>query len=616
MNLSSLVPVGLIGATGATGAGVTGATGPIGPTGATGGTTFTATEEPAIARRRRPAGLPAGTFENVFVRDVFNVQDYGAKPNDNTAGAANSTAIANAITALLLTNSGGTLYFPKGYWYITSAVSFNSATKNIRIVGDGIQSTFVIQRTANTGVFDITHANDANRSASPLNCTVENLAIGHDSTVSTQSTASGFKYTNLAGNNWPVPNLGPNLIMRNVTVNPALTDGFANQRGFDKFVHVIGASFVTLDTVEMYGQSSFNLGVGFYFDAGTGKSVVARLLNCYAAYMASGAEFVGGINGGFEGIRIDNCDFNGIAGGILLGASAGTVCNQVAITNTYIDIAAGSGGRNTCIEGYGAQIAFVGNDLYLRSSSVGIKGTFYEGSILGNTYATGGANTKGVVLENDSVGIHVCENSFGDSITLTGVEIGASVQKSRVESNTWSTIPTNALSYTTAGALGGRGNVIRALDGIQCSLYLTAAQTIVSGTEPAVNWSATRYNDSFASAVNGYTMWVSSTPERIYVPPGARRVQLFAGVFWATPSVGTQFQVKIKDNSGNSWIRDSRYSISGVGGGNFTGATAIIDVLENQTNPITYFFMTVFQNSGSDLNVNASQGTFLCMNVL
>lgn len=142
-------PTGNTGPTGATGAtGDTGPTGPTGPTGATGasGTIFTVVDEPGIARRRRPPGFPAGTFQNDIAADVFNVKDFGAVGDDTDA----TTAITNAITAAVA--AGGSVYFPAGI-YKTNKLSITSS-KDITIFGDGECS--VIKNLEATGLMEFT----------------------------------------------------------------------------------------------------------------------------------------------------------------------------------------------------------------------------------------------------------------------------------------------------------------------------------------------------------------------------------------------------------------------------------------------------------------------------
>jgi hypothetical protein len=76
---------------------------------------------------------------------VFNVKNYGATGNGTTDDTA---AIQSAMTALLATGtSGGTLYFPRGTYKVSSILQFGVAASqaNIRIVGDGIGASTINQ---------------------------------------------------------------------------------------------------------------------------------------------------------------------------------------------------------------------------------------------------------------------------------------------------------------------------------------------------------------------------------------------------------------------------------------------------------------------------------------
>jgi hypothetical protein len=620
-------PTGALGATGPTGVGITGATGVSGATGPTGvgtvgatgaqgatgatGTTFTATQEPAPARRRRPSGFPSGTYENVFFRDVFNVQDYGAKSNDTLAASSNNTAIANAITDILATDSGGALYFPKGIWYISSVITFTSSSKSLKILGDGMRNSIVVQTTANTGVFSVNQTGDET-----LNTTVEDIGLAHNVTGSSGlSTATAFRiqnttkyWTSTPPAGQPQPNFWSNFNMTRVLIDPNVTGA---QKGFTKYLQIVGASYATIDSTHFIGRSSFNTGLAISLESNASgdvppvngsKMVVFRIVNCSGSFLDSFVECVGSTyGGGIEGLHIDNCDFNGLNSGVLLGANSSTPVVQATISNTYIDINAGTGGRNTCIEGYAYQISFIGNDLYMRNSSVGIKGTFAGGSIIGNSWGLGGTTTKGVVLENDTTNVIVMGNAFQDHTTTSGVELGASVTRCVVMSNTWSNDPTNKVVNNNVTG----GSVARALNGIQASLYLTSVQAYSDNSEAPVSWDAARFSD-------GLGIFDAGNPTRINVPTGAKRVRVSAGAYWASSTDG-QFIAKIKDNSGNSWARDNRYGTNSSGTGS---ATLITPIIDTATNSVTYFELFLTQITGGSLDLQASQATYFTLEVL
>lgn len=151
---------GVAGATGPSGLGVTGATGPVGatglqgatgPQGATGaGTVFTAKTALGPARRRYPDGTTGATTENVFYQDVFNVKDYGAYGNGTNDDYA---SILAAITAALAAPNGGTIYFPRGDYLVSSQIVL-STSKDIAFRGDGETSRILMG--SSSGLFSIT----------------------------------------------------------------------------------------------------------------------------------------------------------------------------------------------------------------------------------------------------------------------------------------------------------------------------------------------------------------------------------------------------------------------------------------------------------------------------
>lgn len=547
----------------------------------------------------------------MFFRDVFNIQDYGAESNNTSAASSNNVAISNAITDILATDSGGALYFPKGIWYISSIIAFTSSSKSLKIFGDGMRNSIVVQTAADTGVFSVNQTGDET-----LNTTVEDIGIAHNVAASGGlSTASAIRiqnttkyWTSTPPPNQPQPNFWSNVNITRVLIDPNIT---GPQKGFTKYVQIVGASYATLDTIHFIGRSSFNTGLAISLESNAAgdvppvngsKMVIFRIINCSGSFLDSVLECVGStFGGGIEGLHIDNCDFNGLNSGVHLGFNSTSPVVQATISNTYIDIFAGSGGRNTCIEGYAYQIAFIGNDLYMRSSSVGIKGTFAGGSIIGNSWGTGGSSTKGVVLENDTNNVIVMGNAFQDHTTTSGVELGESVTRCVVMSNTWTNDPTNKV---VNGNVTG-GNVARAWNGIQASLYLTSDQEYSDGTEATVSWDAARFSD-------GLGIFDGGNPTRINVPAGAKRVRVSAGAYWEASTDG-QFVAKIKDNAGNSWARDNRYGTNANGTGSCTLITPIIDIAATS---ITYFELTLTQTTGGDLDLQASQATYFTLEVL
>jgi hypothetical protein len=89
---------------------------------------------------------------------VFNVKAYGAAGDGVTN---DGTAIAAAITALLANSAGGTLgtlYFPAGYYLVSSAISITLTTSPYRFTvrGDGMASSIIYQTGAGADGMTIT----------------------------------------------------------------------------------------------------------------------------------------------------------------------------------------------------------------------------------------------------------------------------------------------------------------------------------------------------------------------------------------------------------------------------------------------------------------------------
>jgi polygalacturonase len=77
----------------------------------------------------------------VDVENVYNVKAYGATGNGTTD---DTSAIQAAITAAA---AGGTVFFPKGTYKISSSLTLGS---NVTLLGASAQTTIISQATANT----------------------------------------------------------------------------------------------------------------------------------------------------------------------------------------------------------------------------------------------------------------------------------------------------------------------------------------------------------------------------------------------------------------------------------------------------------------------------------
>ncbi|CAK0740475.1 hypothetical protein CCP3SC1_1200008 [Gammaproteobacteria bacterium] len=160
---------------------------------------------------------------------------------------------------------------------------------------------------------------------------------------------------------------------------------------------------------------------------------------------------------------------------------------------------------------------------------------------------------------------------------------------------------TKGSTVTDNSSLNRVSNVV--VGGVNTSLYLATSQTIPNNTETVVTWSGERYS-------GGFGIWSAGTPTRVNVPSGARRVRVSAGTSWDASSDG-QFVARIRSNSGANWAKDNRYGTASNGSGSATLITPIIDV-----SSITYFELYLIQVTGGNLDLLATNATYLTLEVL
>jgi hypothetical protein len=70
---------------------------------------------------------------------VFNVKDFGARPSNRLGGPDCSTAINDAVNAAVA-SGGGIIFFPPGYYEVTSSIYVPPSAAGLRFVGSGVGS--------------------------------------------------------------------------------------------------------------------------------------------------------------------------------------------------------------------------------------------------------------------------------------------------------------------------------------------------------------------------------------------------------------------------------------------------------------------------------------------
>jgi hypothetical protein len=140
--------------------------------------------------------------------------------------------------------------------------------------------------------------------------------------------------------------------------------------------------------------------------------------------------------------------------------------------------------------------------------------------------------------------------------------------------------------------------------GVNTTLQKSVNQTLANNTETAVTWASERYS-------GGFDMWKPATSTiNLYVPAGAKRVRLSAGIRYGVTS--GDFILKIKDQANFSWARDSRYASAGVG----AGVSIISPIIDVTASSVSSFYVTAQQSTGGNLDIIEDRATYFTLEVL
>ena len=590
------------------------------------------------------------TFQN-RAGDVFNVKDFGAVGNGSTD---DTTSITSAIDAALSSSNGGAVYFPAGQYKVTSKISRLTISKSLYLYGD--QEVSEIQAHTSSGVFEFKTTSDSS------------IVIGFGNLEITAVSTGGIA---ISAEFLPAENTHKFSRFYAEGLSFGSINGALNR--FSRCIKLNGASNSFIDNCIFNGNCpSFQKSSSGTYTSGVGApsvpstpiegSVYLDTSNNYAYYLTSSAWFLvadvsgyaspsGVVSSGmpfrtlgtatieFLGTMsvnsaISNCGMNFAEYGFYCpiyqeGVNLNNVAmvdvkygcyfaSNISLRSTYftwvgchVDARGGDGGTSGV---GGAAVAldnvsafFISSSLLLSDRGQAVlwmKGV-HESSIVGNQLY---GPTKGIIIESGSFS----SNSWSHAITSnnfrnagsTNVEVGSGVTQVIANSNTASdgTTSTNLIISDS-----GTNNQIwrTTMIGVNSSLYLDASspQTYSNNTEAAVTWSGERYS-------GGFGIWNASTPTRINVPSGARRVRVSAGTSWDASSDG-QFVARIRSNSGTNWAKDNRYGTTSNGSGSATLITPIIDV-----GSTTYFELYLIQVTGSNLNLFGTNATYLTLEVL
>ena len=135
-------------------------------------------------------------------------------------------------------------------------------------------------------------------------------------------------------------------------------------------------------------------------------------------------------------------------------------------------------------------------------------------------------------------------------------------------------------------------------------VYRGTNQTCSSGVETDIIWQNVTNN--------GANAWSVGTPERIYVPAGAKRVRLTANFRMAYSTAGTKRIIRLKASGGSVPVF-ATFSGSPSGGipASFglaaTISTPILKVSDLPSGSAGYFYLTFEHDAGGTLDIFGNQ---------
>jgi hypothetical protein len=531
----------------------------------------------------------------VFYQDVFNVKDYGALGN----GVANDTASVNAtITAALASTNGGAVYFPAGTYNITSTLNFSCA-KSLMFVGDGPAS--VLKATATFTQTDACFI-QLTSTAEYTKFHFRNLVMLSD--IGT-ATLTAVRCVCLPAATTHRDNL---VLMDNVQIRSNGTT-----QNWLIGVRITYASNAVFSNCTFCGTTNAGPGIGLQID---GNSVNTMISNCNFNFW----EFGIWCPVYQEGITVVNSLFIAVKWGFYskTNATDGLRSTNHLLTGTHIDVR--NGGRALWFENvsevFVADCLFnnggggTSNELvyFLRVFEAGITNTQIYGPAnigiyLGGLSGSGYTPAQGILY---SIGVTILGCNFRGQATEIYADtysrniVARSNTKSDGSSNFSNTI--QYINFVDNGSYNQIEDSV--VVGVNTTVQKTVNQTLANNSETAVVWASERYS-------GGFDIWRPATStSNLYVPAGAKRVRVSAGIRWGV--AGGDFILKIKDQSNVSWARDNRYASAGVGAG-VTIISAIIDVTASG---VSSFYVTAQQSTLNPLDIVADAATYFTLEVL
>lgn len=443
----------------------------------------------------------------------YNVKTYGAVGD----GVTNDrTAILAAIAAIPAT--GGTLYFPAGTYAINGGAI--ELTSYIRVTGDGVRASRVIQNSTTANAF---HATDVSY------VTIENLRINGPGS----GTGNGiFIETTAAPNNY--------ITIRNVNVQTFGGDGVSVQRSIVSLIEEVvsqgngGHGFnindgTSMNIIASYGlsnqQAGFNLlsmaycaltgcgadsnGIGYLLDTSQGTTLSGCGCEVPVNRSVSYPGIAYKITGGFSNSLINCVNYDNLLQAVLVTGSSvnNTIINfdENSPTGTATaSIQVDSGSRATIIAPnvttatvYTGNVTTLGgllrNEFFVSGSTIGVRATTLTGS---------GSNTQPIFQARgvDSSNFALTSLVTTDAASRFAATVAGALSwgdGTNARDTTLSRTAANVLGVTTADlAIATAGKGLQIKTGSNAKM---GEATLVGGTVTVANTSVTANSLIFMS---------------------------------------------------------------------------------------------------------------------
>lgn len=536
----------------------------------------------------------------------FNVKEFGALGNGSHDDTLAIQSAINRVQFLAV----GTVYIPAGTYKISQSLTLsNNPACNISIVGDGPNTSIILQTTASVNGIDFNFQNDGILQSYRLTIigiglqATVNAGIGIRVSYGNPTTTNSLYNEGVLIDNVAIASNSSGSWLEGIDIESAwnchISNSFISGNAF-------GSNFLLLQ------------GSGIRFRRACVNSHIA---SCQISFFFTGiyASAMGGAtnNPNTEGLFCVNNSIVACRRGVWLQGNVNASPNPrlpgFQMTGGMLDL-------RQCIQAInleGCNEASINGVLILQ----GTVGTGAAGVLLStcDDITVVGCNffamDLGVVCQSTCTNINVSNNVFrggGTQITFQDGCVGCISADNIVQG-----APRQELNNSTVAGKTNQNKVYYGND-YGFSIGMASNQSVADSTDVAVTWGPTTAaitrDDLDFNLPGAYRFWDPAFPSFIKVPPGVNWVRLKAGVRWDTNSSGVRI-AKIRGNDNPSTL-NINYAADTRGGANFTDCTLSTPVIDVKGAGIVRFELIVNQTSGGALNLRSVEGSFIEMEII